>query len=125
MQNHLLQALSLLAMEPPSSVQGPKAGKAIRDAKVAVLNAIPSITIEDCVLGQYEGYANDPTIENKETNTPTFVVVKLWVNTPRWYGVPFTMKAGKALNERKAEMRIQFKDAPAATFLFFAARLSS
>jgi glucose-6-phosphate 1-dehydrogenase len=99
-------------METPSTVQGPQAGKAIRDAKVAVLNSIPPIKIEDCVLGQYEGYADDPTIENKDTNTPTFAVIKLSVNTPRWTGVPFIMKAGKALNERKSEMRVQFKDAP-------------
>ena len=118
LQNHLMQMLTLMAMEPPSTVQGPSAGKAIRDAKVAVLNAMPAIKIEDCVLGQYEGYADDPTIENKETNTPTFAVLKLYVNTPRWAGVPFIMKAGKALDERKSEMRIQFKDAPAATFLF-------
>lgn len=118
LQNHLMQMLTLLAMETPSTVQGPHAGKAIRDAKVAVLNAIPAITIDDCILGQYEGYAEDPSIENKDTNTPTFAVVKLSVNTPRWAGVPFIMKAGKFLNERKSEMRIQFKDAPAATFLF-------
>ena len=70
------------------------------------------------MLGQYEGYADDPTITNKETNTPTFAMIRLKINTPRWAGVPFIMKAGKALNERKAEMRIQFKDAPAAEFLF-------
>ena len=90
----------------------------MRDAKVAVLNAMSEIKLEDCILGQYEGYADDPTIENKDTNCPTFATIKLSVNTPRWYGVPFIMKAGKALDERKAEMRIQFKDAPAATFLF-------
>jgi glucose-6-phosphate 1-dehydrogenase len=118
LQNHLMQMLSLLAMETPSTVQGPQAGKAIRDAKVAVLNSISPIKIEDCVLGQYEGYADDPSIENKDTNTPTFAVIKLSVNTPRWAGVPFIMKAGKALDERKSEMRIQFKDAPAASFLF-------
>jgi glucose-6-phosphate 1-dehydrogenase len=112
LQNHLMQMLSLLAMETPSTVQGPQAGKAIRDAKVAVLNSISPIKIEDCVLGQYEGYADDPSIENKDTYTPTFAVIKLSVNTPRWAGVPFIMKAGKALDERKSEMRIQFKDAP-------------
>lgn len=61
---------------------------------------------------------DDPTIENKSTNTPTFATIRLRINTPRWTGVPFILKAGKALNERKAEMRIQFKDAPAAMFLF-------
>lgn len=118
LQNHLLQVLSLLAMETPSTLEGPNAGKAIRDAKVAVLNAIKPIELEDCILGQYEGYADDPTIENKDTNTPTFAVIRLKINTPRWHGVPFILKAGKALNERKAEMRIQFKDAPAAEYLF-------
>jgi glucose-6-phosphate 1-dehydrogenase len=118
LQNHLLQVLTLMAMEPPAKLQGPDAGQAIRDAKVAVLNAIPPIEIDEVVLGQYEGYADDPTIENKDTNTPTFATIRLFVNTPRWKGVPFIMKAGKALNERKAEMRIQFKDPPAASAMF-------
>jgi glucose-6-phosphate 1-dehydrogenase len=57
LQNHLLQVLTLLAMEAPFSLEGPNAGKAIRDAKVAILNAIKPITMDDVVLGQYEGYA--------------------------------------------------------------------
>jgi glucose-6-phosphate 1-dehydrogenase len=118
LQNHLLQVLTLMCMEAPSVLEGPEAGKAVRDAKVAVLNAIQPIKLEDCVLGQYKGYADDPTIENKDTNTPTFAMIKLYINTPRWHGVPIFMKAGKALDEKKAEMRIQFKDAPAANFLF-------
>lgn len=56
-QNHLLQVLTLLAMETPSHLEGPKAGKAIRDAKVAVLNAMDEIELDDVILGQYEGYA--------------------------------------------------------------------
>ena len=116
LQNHLLQVLTLLAMETPTMVIGPRASKAIRDAKVAVLNAMSEITLDDVVLGQYEGYADDPSIENKDTNTPTFATIHLRVNTPRWYGVPFIMKAGKALNERKAEMSIQFKDTQAANW---------
>jgi glucose-6-phosphate 1-dehydrogenase len=118
LQNHLLQVCTLLAMECPTTIEGEGAGKAIRDAKVAVLNAMSTIKLEDVVLGQYEGYADDPTIINKTTNTPTFACIRLYINTPRWHGVPFIIKAGKALNERKAEMRIQFKDAPAAKFLF-------
>lgn len=66
----------------------------------------------------HKGYTDDPTIDNKDTNTPTFAVLRCFVNSPRWAGVPFIFKAGKALNERKAEMRIQFKDAPAAEYLF-------
>jgi len=118
LQNHLLQVLTLVAMETPVVLDGPRSGKAIRDAKVAVLNAISEIQLEDSVLGQYEGYADDPTIENKDTNCPTFAMLKLNINTPRWAGVPFILKAGKALNERKAEIRVQFRDAPAASFLF-------
>lgn len=117
-QNHLLQVLTLIAMETPSVLTGPIAGKAIRDAKVSVLNAIRPLSLQDAVLGQYEGYANDPTITNKDTNTPTFATLCMYVNTPRWDGVPFIMKAGKSLNERKAEIRIQFKTAPAAKYLF-------
>ena len=118
LQNHLLQVLCLLTMETPTVLEGPGAGKAIRDAKVAVLNAITPVQVEDCILGQYEGYTDDPTIENKDTNCPTFAVIKLKINTPRWHGVPIILKAGKALDERKSEMRIQFKDAPAAEYLF-------
>mmetsp|Transcript_18746 Transcript_18746/g.22370 ORF Transcript_18746/g.22370 Transcript_18746/m.22370 type:complete len:1018 (+) Transcript_18746:62-3115(+) len=118
LQNHLLQVLTLVAMETPTVLDGPRAGKAVRDVKVAVLNSIQEITLDDAVLGQYEGYADDPTIENKDTNCPTFAMLQLKVNTPRWAGVPFIIKAGKALNERKAEVRIQFKDAAAAPFLF-------
>jgi glucose-6-phosphate 1-dehydrogenase len=57
LQNHLLQVLALLCMETPTAVIGPLSGKAIRDAKVAVLHAIQPITLQDVVLGQYEGYA--------------------------------------------------------------------
>lgn len=118
LQNHLLQVLTLLAMETPTKLEGPSAGEAIRDAKVAVLKSIEAIQLEDVVLGQYEGYADDPTIEDKSTNTPTFAAIRLHIHTPRWAGVPFILKAGKALNERKAEIRIQFRDAPASSFLF-------
>ena len=118
LQNHLLQVLTLMAMEPPTTFVGPNASKGVRDAKVNVLNAMEPIRLEDVVLGQYEGYADDPTIENKDTNTPTFATIRMFINTPRWHGVPFILKAGKALNERKAEMRVQFKDAPGAYYLF-------
>lgn len=57
LQNHLLQVLTLLTMEAPYKIEGPNSGKAIRDSKVAILNAIKPITMDDVVLGQYEGYA--------------------------------------------------------------------
>jgi len=112
-QNHLLQVLCLLTMEPPIKIEGPGAGDYIRDAKVQVLNSMPSITLENCLLGQYDGYLDDPTIKNKESNCPTFVALRCFINNPRWYGVPIIFQAGKALDERKCEVRIQFKDAPA------------
>jgi len=117
-QNHLLQVMSLVTMEPPSRIEGPLASSLVRDAKVNVLGAINPITMDDVFLGQYEGYTDDPTITNKDTNTPTFALIRCFINNSRWDGVPIIFKAGKALNERKAELRIQFKDAPADEFLF-------
>jgi len=104
-------------MEPPPKFYGPDAGDLIRDAKVQVLKSISALTIHDCVLGQYEGYKNDSGVPN-DSVTPTFACVKIFVNNPRWYGVPFFLKAGKALNERKADIRIQFKDPSAASYMF-------
>ena len=150
-QNHLLQVLSLVAMEPPIAVtDGPttrtttntknSSANYVRDEKVKVLNCISPVKLEDCVLGQYLGqepeatsgdggseatdgevlevaYTDDPTVPN-DSVTPTFATIVLWINNPRWDGVPFIIKAGKALNERKAEIRIQFKSAPAVTTMF-------
>jgi len=118
-QNHLIQVMCLVAMEAPIRASGPGSSSDVRDEKVKVLKSISPVTLDDVYLGQYEGYTDDETIENKDSNTPTFAAVKLHVNTPRWQGVPFILKAGKALNERKAEIRIQFKDAPAADFMFY------
>ena len=118
LQNHLLQVLTLVCMEPPGKVDGEDGGEDIRNCKVNVLKCIPEIKVEDCVLGQYEGYHDDPTVTDKSSTTPTFAAIRMFVNTPRWHGVPFILKAGKALDERKAEVRIQFKDAPAAEFMF-------
>jgi len=125
-QNHLMQVLSLLAMEPPKTLVGPKAGNQIRDAKVAVVKAMKAISPSDVVLGQYvgnglqPGYLEDDSIEDKEAAAlvPTFAAMVLRVGTARWRGVPFHVKAGKALDEGKVEIRIQFKDAPRTADLF-------
>ncbi|KAL7477571.1 hypothetical protein ACHAW6_003378 [Cyclotella cf. meneghiniana] len=117
-QNHLLQVMCLLCMECPNKLDGIDAGEKIRDEKVRVLEAINPVTLDEVFLGQYEGYHDDETITNKNSNCPTFAAVRCFINNPRWAGVPIVFKAGKALNERKAEMRIQFKDAPAGEFLF-------
>jgi glucose-6-phosphate 1-dehydrogenase len=111
LQNHLLQVLSVLAMERPVSF----APEDIRDEKVKVLRAISQISKEDTLLGQYvsangkPGYLDDDTVPPNST-CPTFAATTLWIHNPRWEGVPFILKAGKALNEAKVEVRIQFKD---------------
>jgi len=110
MQNHLLQVLSLVAMEQPKSLTD----DAIRDAKVAVLKQIKSLTMDRVVTGQYikngdkPGYLDDKTV-NKESVTETFCQFVTTINNSRWKGVPFICKAGKALDERRAEVRVQFR----------------
>ncbi|XP_062185667.1 glucose-6-phosphate 1-dehydrogenase, cytoplasmic isoform-like [Phragmites australis] len=110
-QNHLLQVFCLVAMEKPVSLKP----EHIRDEKVKVLQSVNPIKCEEVVLGQYDGYKDDPTVPN-ESNTPTFASVVLRVHNERWEGVPFILKAGKALNSRKAEVRVQFKDVPGDIF---------
>jgi len=117
MQNHLLQIMCLTAMEKPVTMNG----EDIRDEKVKVLKAVRALNISDVVLGQYEGdpdgttadskisYLDDPTVP-KGSKTATYAMAVLNVNNERWDGVPFILKCGKATNERKAEVRIQFKD---------------
>ena len=105
LQNHLLQVLTIFAMEPPESDDA----DTIRDAKVEVLKHMDIITLEDCLLGQYDGYADDPTIENKETNCPTYAAIRCWIHTPRWEGVPFILQAGKALDEKLVDVKARFK----------------
>ena len=122
-QNHLMQVLSLVAMEPPVAVTGDHAAQYVRDEKVKVLRCIDPLTLSDCVLGQYLGgdtevaYTDDPTVPS-DSVTPTFCTAVLYIKNPRWQGVPFILKAGKALNERKAEIRIQFHPAPGAQGMF-------
>eukprot|EP00931_Biecheleriopsis_adriatica_P088670 TRINITY_DN62940_c0_g1_i1.p1 TRINITY_DN62940_c0_g1~~TRINITY_DN62940_c0_g1_i1.p1 ORF type:complete len:536 (+),score=107.90 TRINITY_DN62940_c0_g1_i1:50-1609(+) len=127
-QNHLMQVLSLVAMEAPPKVVGKETGNYIRDAKNNALRTISPIDPEEVVVGQYigaggkPGYLEDDSIAEKDREkaklVPTFAQCILHVNTPRWHGVPFIVKAGKALTTRKAEVRIQFKDAPASEFMF-------
>ncbi|KAF0293091.1 Glucose-6-phosphate 1-dehydrogenase [Amphibalanus amphitrite] len=116
MQNHLLQILCLVAMEKPCST----AASDIRDEKVKVLKCTRQLGLEDVVLGQYvgdphgdgdarQGYLDDPTVP-KDSVTPTFAAAVLRIDNERWEGVPFILRCGKALNERKAEVRLQYRD---------------
>lgn len=108
LQNHLLQVLTLIAMELPTS-EDKWTSDNIRNAKVDILNNIAPIQLKDCLLGQYDGYKLDPSIQNKETTTPTYACLKAYINTPTWSGVPFIMEAGKAVNERICEARLYFR----------------
>jgi len=117
LQNHLLQVLSILTMERPVSFSA----EDIRDEKVKVLRSIPAIERIDTLLGQYvsangkPGYLDDDTVPPNSV-CPTFAATTLWIHNPRWEGVPFILKAGKALNEAKVEVRIQFKDVTQGIF---------
>jgi len=125
MQNHLMQVLTLIAMEAPVSVSGTgKSGQHIRNEKVKLLQSMAPVQPEDVVIGQYmaddqgnEGYLDDPTVPEGSV-TPTYAVAILNIKNKRWDGVPFIMKAGKALDQRKAEIRIQFKEAPGLSLMF-------
>lgn len=117
MQNHLLQILALFAMETPVSLDA----EDIRNEKVKVLRSMRQLKLEDVVVGQYKGhskggksypgYADDPTVP-KGSVTPTFAAAALFIDNARWDGVPFLMKAGKALHTRRAEIRVQFRRVP-------------
>jgi glucose-6-phosphate 1-dehydrogenase len=117
MQNHLLQILALFAMETPVSLDA----EDIRNEKVKVLRSMRTLKVEDVVVGQYKGhtrggrsfpgYTDDPTVP-KGSVTPTFAAAALFIDNARWDGVPFLLKAGKALHTRRAEIRVQFRPVP-------------
>ena len=117
MQNHLLQVMALFAMEEPASLNA----EDIRDEKVKVIRCIRPIEMDNVVLGQYKGrkdgdrtlpaYLDDETVP-PGSKCPTFAAMALFIDNARWDGVPFLMKAGKALHKRQAEIRIQCHHAP-------------
>ncbi|XP_027334336.1 glucose-6-phosphate 1-dehydrogenase, chloroplastic-like isoform X2 [Abrus precatorius] len=117
MQNHLLQILALFAMETPVSLDA----EDIRNEKVKVLRSMRPLQLENVVVGQYKGhskggksypgYTDDPTVPNGSL-TPTFAAAALFIDNARWDGVPFLMKAGKALHTKRAEIRVQFRHVP-------------
>lgn len=102
-----MQVMALLAMEKPVSLHPDD----IRDEKLRILRNVPPVVPAGTVLGQYvstndePGYLDDPTVP-KGSKTPTYAMCVLYVKNDRWDGVPFILKAGKALNERKAEVGI-------------------
>ena len=114
-QNHLLQLLTLIAMEAPARY----AADPLRNEKVKVLEAIPIPTPEEAarqvVCGQYEGYRQEPNVR-PDSRTPTFAALRLEVNNWRWQGVPFYLKSGKALADRTSEIIVQFHCPPHLMF---------
>ncbi|WEW59951.1 Glucose-6-phosphate 1-dehydrogenase [Emydomyces testavorans] len=119
MQNHLLQVLTLLAMERPVSFSA----EDIRDEKVRVLRGIDPIEPKNVIIGQYgksldgskPAYKEDDTVP-KDSRCATFCAMVAYIKNERWDGVPFILKAGKALNEQKTEIRIQFRDVTSGIF---------
>lgn len=110
-QNHLMQLLSLTAMEPPISLQADH----LRDEKAKVIHAIRPIPLHDTVRGQYKGYLDEEGVSDGSV-TPTYVALKLYIDNWRWQGVPFYLRSGKALKEKTSEIIIQFKRPPLQLF---------
>lgn len=118
-QNHMLQLLALVAMEPPSSFD---AG-AVRDEKVKVLRALRGLKDEESVTGQYRGGASTGEIVpgydeelGRESDTETFVALKTHIDNWRWQGVPFYMRTGKRMPERVTEIIVNFRCVPHSIF---------
>ena len=114
-QNHLLQVLALVAMEPP--VDG--SANALRDQKVQVFKALRPIegamVDKDVVGGQYVGYRDEPDVAT-DSVTPTFAAMRVFLDNWRWQGVPFYLRAGKGLKRRVTEIAIQFNRIPVCVF---------
>jgi glucose-6-phosphate 1-dehydrogenase len=106
-QNHLFQVLSNLAMEPPVRSDS----ESLRDEKVKVLRAIPPIEEKDLVRGQFRGYRDENGVA-KDSQTETFAAVKLEIDSWRWKGVPFYLRAGKNLPTTCTEIVGKFRKPP-------------
>jgi len=120
-QNHMMELLSFVTMEPPSSFEA----ESVRREKLKVWQAIPPIPILNAVRGQYgpgtvggeqvPGYRQEDRV-NPESGTETYAALKLEIENWRWAGVPFYLRAGKRLPQRATEISIQFKQPPLLIF---------
>ena len=114
-QNHLFQLLMITAMEIPSRFEA----DAVRNEKVKVLEAVRPLLAEnvaiDTLRGQYHNYLAEPGVA-PDSQTPTFAVMKLWVDNWRWQGVPFYLRSGKAMSCRTTQIVIQFRQPPHMMF---------
>ncbi|GGB02684.1 glucose-6-phosphate dehydrogenase [Allosediminivita pacifica] len=115
-QNHLMQLLCLIAMEPPARFEP----DAVRDEKLKVIRALDPVMPHHIVRGQYHrldgtpGYRED--VENPRSTTESFVAMKCHVSNWRWAGTPFYLRTGKKLRTRASEIAVVFKDAPHSIF---------
>src|SRR3989475_438408 len=106
-QNHLFQVLSNLAMEPPIRTDS----ESIRDEKVKVLKAIPSLAADDIVRGQFRGYRSEKGVAPDST-VETFVALRLQIDSWRWQSVPFYIRAGKCLPVTCTEVTVRLRQPP-------------
>ena len=110
-QNHLLQIVTYLAMEAPSSTWT----EAVRDEQAKVLRTIRPLSTADLVLGQFNGYLKEKNVA-PDSKVPTFVAMRLFVDSWRWHGVPFYVRAGKCLEATKTEIIVDLKEPPPVVF---------
>ena len=114
-QNHLLQLLTMVAMEPPSAMDA----DALQSKKVDVLKAIrrwtPEEVADNAVSGQYRGYLDEKGVAPDST-TATYAAFRMYVDNWRWRGVPFYLRTGKAMADKVAELVIQFQSPPHLMF---------
>ena len=115
LQNHLLQLVTMIAMEPPNKMDADH----LRDKKVEVLRAnrrwSPEDAAQHAVLGQYKGYLSEKGVA-PESATATYVALRLYVDTWRWQGVPFYLRTGKAMADKRTEIVIQSRCPPHMMF---------
>jgi glucose-6-phosphate 1-dehydrogenase len=111
LQNHMLQIVAFLAMEPPRSGEG----EALRDEKVKVLKAIKPLDASSLVRGQYEGYRREPGVA-ADSKVETYAAVRFEIDSWRWSGVPFYVRAGKRLPVTATEVVVDYKPPPACVF---------
>ena len=107
MQNHLFQVLANLAMEPPARTDS----ESLRDEKVKVLKSIPALAADDIVRGQFRGYRSEPGVA-ADSQVETFAVLKLDIDSWRWQGVPFYIRAGKCLPVTCTEVLVRLRRSP-------------
>ena len=110
-QNHLLQVVSYLAMEAPSSTYA----EAIRDEQAKVLRTVRPMNIEDMVRGQFRGYRDEPGV-SKDSYMATYAALRFHVDSWRWQGVPFYVRAGKCLKVTCTEVMVELKNPPQVVF---------